>query len=583
MRRSVCRGTPQGGVLSPLLWNLAMNKLLLDLEERRIKVVAYADDVAILIRGKFPDTLCSLMHRTLKYVDTWAKTCGLSLNAAKTELVLFTRKYKIPDCRPLTLNGTLLLVGEKARYLGLTLDRKLSWKLNVQERIKKAATALYSCKRTVGLKWGLAPKIVHWLYTAIVRPIMTYGVLVWWPSLDKKTSIKKLDSIQRAASLSITGALKTTPTSALSVMLHLLPIDLYCRQLAAKAALRLRESSMLKTNKWGHSRILGMFPGIPNTTDFCDSVNTYLDRPYTVHFPSREEWVNGLTNNENGVSIYTDGSKLNDQVGGGVYSETIFANLSFRLPDHCSVFQAEILAISESLLMLNKSVVTVRDIFIYSDSQAALKSLLSSKHSSKTVKECYKLLTTLAQYFSINLLWVPGHSNIIGNCKADELARLGSSLQISQDRLDIPMPLATCKLLIDRYTISAANSNWRQLNTCAISRLAWPEWNMGPTKSLLKLVRSAETKEKITTCIPNCNKTQCNTKQHHATGYGYGGNQNSIGHGYGYDYAPTSTARSPNQEFATQSADVCNLTTSQLAARQCVPKDLLVSSDNAQE
>ncbi|XP_053956229.1 uncharacterized protein LOC128861878 [Anastrepha ludens] len=47
--------------------------------------------------------------------------------------------------------------------------------------------------------------------------------------------------------------------------------------------------------------------------------------------------------------------------------------------------------------------------------------------------------------------------------------------------------------------------------------------------------------------------------------------------------APTSTARSPNQVFASQSAETCNLTTSQFAARQCVPKDLPVFSGDPQE
>lgn len=57
MRRSVRRSTPQGSVLSPFLWSLTMKKLLLDLEKRRIKVVACADDVAILLKRKFPDIL----------------------------------------------------------------------------------------------------------------------------------------------------------------------------------------------------------------------------------------------------------------------------------------------------------------------------------------------------------------------------------------------------------------------------------------------------------------------------------------------------------------------------------------------
>jgi len=59
--RNVSRGTPQGGILSPLLWVLVVNKLLLLLEEAGTIIVAYADDVVILLQGKFPQTLCNLM------------------------------------------------------------------------------------------------------------------------------------------------------------------------------------------------------------------------------------------------------------------------------------------------------------------------------------------------------------------------------------------------------------------------------------------------------------------------------------------------------------------------------------------
>jgi len=57
--RLVNRGTPQGGVLSPLLWNIAVNKLLPIPEGEGCKVVAYADDVAIIFNGKYPQTLRS--------------------------------------------------------------------------------------------------------------------------------------------------------------------------------------------------------------------------------------------------------------------------------------------------------------------------------------------------------------------------------------------------------------------------------------------------------------------------------------------------------------------------------------------
>jgi len=54
--RNVSRGNPQGGVLSPLLWVIVVNKLLSILEEAGTKVVSYADDVVIILQGKFPQS-----------------------------------------------------------------------------------------------------------------------------------------------------------------------------------------------------------------------------------------------------------------------------------------------------------------------------------------------------------------------------------------------------------------------------------------------------------------------------------------------------------------------------------------------
>jgi len=74
--KNVSRGTPQGGVLSPLLWVIVVNKLLSLLEEAGTKVIAYADDLVILLQGKFPPTLCNVMETglsTLSSVD-WELT-----------------------------------------------------------------------------------------------------------------------------------------------------------------------------------------------------------------------------------------------------------------------------------------------------------------------------------------------------------------------------------------------------------------------------------------------------------------------------------------------------------------------------
>jgi len=176
--RNVSRGTPQGGVLSPLLWVVVVNQLLSLLEKAGTKVVAYADDVVILLQGKFPQTLCNLMETALSTLSRWTAGCGLGVNPEKTELVLFTRKYKVPILVPPKLHQTRLTFSNQAKYLGVILDKKLLWTDNILDRTRKADIALFACKNTIGRKWGFSPMIVHWLYTAIVRPILLYRNIV---------------------------------------------------------------------------------------------------------------------------------------------------------------------------------------------------------------------------------------------------------------------------------------------------------------------------------------------------------------------------------------------------------------------
>jgi retron-type reverse transcriptase len=55
---SVRRGCPQGGILSPLLWNMVTDSLLNWLGNCNCFVQDFADDVVILISGKFLTTIC---------------------------------------------------------------------------------------------------------------------------------------------------------------------------------------------------------------------------------------------------------------------------------------------------------------------------------------------------------------------------------------------------------------------------------------------------------------------------------------------------------------------------------------------
>ncbi|XP_070854154.1 uncharacterized protein [Drosophila suzukii] len=119
-----------------------------------------------------------------------------------------------------------------------------------------------------------------------------------------------------------------------------------------------------------------------------------------------------------------------------IYSDS---QAAIRLPDHCSVFQAEVFAIIEALMLLNDANCQNKLINIYSDSQAAIRSIISTNTNSHTISNCRKSLHEMALQFKIYLIWVPGHRNITGNCIADELARHGTTVPLLPDKENIAL------------------------------------------------------------------------------------------------------------------------------------------------
>lgn len=75
--------------------------------------MTYADDVALIVRRKFVDTLYDLMQGYLNVVGRWEVDCGLLVNLLKTELVLFTRLYKTPRAQLPSLGGAPLVLSDK--------------------------------------------------------------------------------------------------------------------------------------------------------------------------------------------------------------------------------------------------------------------------------------------------------------------------------------------------------------------------------------------------------------------------------------------------------------------------------------
>ena len=90
--RVLTKGTPQGGVLSPIAWNIDFDDLLNLFNQGPVHIKGFADDAALLVCGKDLFTLVHLMQTALDKALRWGLSRGLSFSAAKTVIVLFTHK-----------------------------------------------------------------------------------------------------------------------------------------------------------------------------------------------------------------------------------------------------------------------------------------------------------------------------------------------------------------------------------------------------------------------------------------------------------------------------------------------------------
>lgn len=183
-----------------------------------------------MIIGKFEETLGDLMNSALKIVDKWCIENGLTVNPQKTNVVLFTKKYKIRKFKLPVLNGTRLNLVDPAKFLGVILDKKLDWKEHIKERIRKATNIFWQCRCAFGKTWGLKPKVVLWLYTAIIRPILCYGSHLWYHKAELNCVKQDIEHVQRMILVGVTGVMKTTPTKALEILLSTLPLDLFLKR-----------------------------------------------------------------------------------------------------------------------------------------------------------------------------------------------------------------------------------------------------------------------------------------------------------------------------------------------------------------
>jgi hypothetical protein len=305
-------------MLLPLLWSLVVDGLVGELNEGGCYAVGYSDDIAILINGKFPQAVSEVLQTALGLVQQWCDRTGLSINPSKMVVIPFTKKRVLKGLKELTLFGKTIQLFTEVKYLGLTLDKGLSWGAQLDKVTNRAYRVFWTCKGTFGKAWGQKLWVVHWVYTMVVRPIITYAAMVWWLRLKFKMSQARLSKLQRLACLGVTGAMRTAPTAAIEVFLGLPPLHLKIEAEALAGIYRLscNEQWRLKSLWCGHMNKAQDMMREPILQMGTDKITPRyaFHKPFTVRLPDRSDWDRGTVPiGKRGLIWYTDGSKTNER------------------------------------------------------------------------------------------------------------------------------------------------------------------------------------------------------------------------------------------------------------------------------
>ncbi|KAH7979139.1 hypothetical protein HPB49_008378 [Dermacentor silvarum] len=148
--RSVTCGVPQGSVLSPFLFNLALvpiSECVRSSGHLPVRTVVYADDVALFVRGP-PATMAQMrlqLQAAAVAVGDFLRAIGLSLSAAKSEAIMVHPRVaarRQTGC--VVVDGVPLPWRLTVRYLGLTIDHRLTW-LPAVKRLRAGMRQARSC------------------------------------------------------------------------------------------------------------------------------------------------------------------------------------------------------------------------------------------------------------------------------------------------------------------------------------------------------------------------------------------------------------------------------------------------------
>ena len=302
------------------------------------------------------------------------------------------------------------------------------------------------------------------LYTAIALPRMLYAADIFLPPIavnprharngkrkGGQATFTKLASIQRKAVIAISRAMSTTAGDAAEIHAGLLPFRSYVSDAQHRAALRMctlpsthplskavknARGRRIKTHTTRINDLIWSFELDPERIEKVEAVGwetgwkPAMEREIAS---TKERAIEEEARDTAEIKVFTDGSG----VEGGVGAAAVLKRKGRRgwrikrfkvgAAKQHEVFEGEAVGLVMAMDMVREEK-RVREVSIYTDNQAAIAATgtdapASAKHIIDMIHRQHRRLKRTHARAQVTIRWVPGHSDVLGNEKADEQAK----------------------------------------------------------------------------------------------------------------------------------------------------------------